>query len=280
MAKQPKVILAALSPEVAKAAAFATVKAVVSCEKSKRTLLTAVASAVTSIGEALSAAQYDRQFKPYLASGFERAVKRGDISQRTADQYGSKLKTAVLAILSKTAEPMAGETFWEFYDRAAEALPKATLANGAPVWEASSKRGRKVGAKVAPKGGSHDPAAAAILKEGGLSADKVEGGFDRSPAVAAALILCKGNEARAQRLVAILQSYTAEFDKWAATVLTDKDKAEIAERSRPQTPQPSQPENNSHVVTVKPGEAAEKLGAIGEKLVAAQARQNKKPKAA
>lgn len=276
MAKQPKVILAALSPELAKAAALATVKAVVSCEKSKRTLLTSVASAVAVIGDALSAAQYDRQFKPYLSAGFERAVKRGDISQRTADQYGSKLKTAVLAILSKTAEPVAGETFWEFYDRAAQALPSATLANGAKVWEASAKRGRKVGAKVAPKGGSHDPTASVILKAGGLSADKVEGGFDRSAPMAAALILCKGNEARAQRLVTVLQSYVAEFDKWAATVLTDQDKAEIGERSRPATPQPSQ----TQVTEVKPGEPAENLGAIGHKLIEAQAQKTKSRKAA
>lgn len=240
--QQPsKIVLAALSPDLARSAALATVKAVVTCEKAKRTLLGVVAQAVATITVPLSAAQYDRQFRPYLAQGFAAAVQRKAISERTAGQYTSKLKTAVLALLSTDCRPIAGETFWEFYDRAAEAVTGAKLANGSPVWEASEKRGRKVGAKQPKKtGGGALPGAVAHANTlGGSAGDSgaQEGGFNRHPKVAAALILTGGNEARAQRLVTVLANYTPEFDKWVATILSDQDQASIAKRSHPATPE-------------------------------------------
>lgn len=241
MANKSKTQLASVSTDTVRKAATQTVAAVVACEGAKVRLLEAVAKAVSAIGQPLTAKQYDRQFRPFLDKGFARAEALGKLKDGTGKQYASKLKTAVLAILSKAAEPVAGESFWAFYDRAAQALPSAKLSNGAPVWEVSAKRGRKVGAKQPPKAGGAMPKAIAEANAS-LSADKVEGGFDRSPAIAAALILCKGNEARAQRLVMILQSYTAEFDKWAATVLTDADKAEIGKRSAPQTPEGREPD--------------------------------------
>lgn len=266
-----KVVLAALSPDVAKDAAFATAKAVVTCEKAKRTLLTSVAEAVALVGMALNAAQYDRQFKPYLAEGFAKAVKRGDISQKTADQYASKLKTAVLAILSGAATPIAGETFWEFYDRATPLLVSATLANGSPVWEASAKRGRKVGARQPAKpGGGALPGHIAQANRDGSAADSAGDGFNRSPKTAAALILTGNNEARAQRLLIVLQSYAEQFDRFAETVLTDADKAELAKRSTAATAE--------RVLASKPLtlKADQPATALADQLVKAQAKANAK----
>ena len=231
MAKQSKVTLAAVSPDTMRGAALATAKAVVTCEKSKRVLLTAVASAVGVIGQALSAAQYDRQFKPYLSQGFERAVKRGDISQRTADQYGSKLKTAVLAILCKAAEPVAGETFWEFYDRAAQAVTSATLSNGAPVWEVSAKRGRKVGVTLPKKGGALPGVVVEANASAGTMTD-AEGGTNENVQLAAARILTKGNMRRAYNLIWAVRDAPEVFDKWINDAMPDAVKAEIGGRLR------------------------------------------------
>lgn len=269
-AKAPKVVLAALSPDVAKDAAFATAKAVVTCEKAKRTLLTSVAEAVALVGMALNAAQYDRQFKPYLAEGFAKSVKRGDISQKTADQYASKLKTAVLAILSGAATPIAGETFWEFYDRATPLLVSAKLENGSPVWEASAKRGRKVGAKQPSKPGGALPGHIAQANRDGSAADSAGEGFNRSPKTAAALILTGNNEARAQRLLIVLQSYAEQFDRFAETVLTDADKAELAKRSTAATAE--------RVLASKPLtlKADQPATALADQLVKAQAKANAK----
>lgn len=219
----PKVVLAQVSPEVVSKAATATAKAVVTCEKAKRTLLTSVSAAIAGIEVGLNAVQYDRQFKPYLSQGFAPFVKRGDISQKTADQYASKLKTAVLAIVNKLATPNAGETFWEFYDRAATAVAAGKLADGSPVWEASAKKGRKVGAKVAPKSGGPLPGAVASANSAS-GADA--GGLNVSAQLAAALILAKQNKSRAERLVAVLESYPEAFDKWASGLLSDNSKSD------------------------------------------------------
>lgn len=271
----PKVafVFASVTPDVAKAAAHATAKAVVKCEKAKRTLLASVAEALTVITVPLTAAQYDRQFKPYLSEGFASAVKRGDITQKTADQYSSKLKTAVLAILAKVAAPQAGETFWEFYDRAATALPSATVTQGegdnaqtVPVWEASAKRGRKVGMKVGGKK-SGGPLPGAVADADASATHSGEAGFNRSPEMAAALILTKGNEARAARLVLVLQSYAPEFDKWVGTVTTDKDKAELAKLAK--APEAKAAET----VVIKPDQP---MTALADALVGAQRKANQR----
>jgi hypothetical protein len=267
-----KLILAPVSADVVKAAANSTVKAVVSCEGAKVRLMSAVAEAVATIGQPLTAKQYDRQFKPSLDAGFARAEKAGKVKEGTGRQYASKLKTAVLALLCGAASPIAGETFWEFYSRAAPLVANAKLANGAPVWEATKKAGRKVGHKVPKKtGGGAMPGAVHLANVEGSKGDSddQEGGFNRSPAIAAALILTKGNEARAQRLVTVLQTYTPEFDKWAATILTDADKAEIGERSKPASPEASN-------VTIIPPVTSEPETAIAAAMVKAAAPKNAK----
>lgn len=213
---KPKLVLAMISPDVAQAAGAAIAKAVVTCEKAKRTMLASLMTAVAGITVPISAAQYDRQVMPHIKAGFARSVARKDISEKTASQYGAKLKTAVLALVNKVAAPISGETFWEFYDRASVALVAAKLADGSPVWEAASKRGPKAGKAKASK-----PKPVAQDAEP-LSASKGEAGFNRSPALAAALILTGGNETRASRLIAVLETYTSEFDRWSADILQEK----------------------------------------------------------
>lgn len=277
-AKAAKVafVFAAVTPDTAKAAAVATAKAVVTCEKAKRTLLASVAGAVAAIGVPLTAAQYDRQFRPYLNEAFASQVKRNAIRKETADQYASKLKTAVLAILSKSAEPAAGETFWEFYDRAAKALPSATFTVGegdnaqtVKVWEASQKRGRKVGATQPKKtGGGAMPGA--VAEANASAANNGEGGFNRSPAMAAALILTRNNERRAQLLVSILKTHAENFDRWAETQLTDEERAAIGKASAKPTEPAEAP------VTLKAGEPATAMAAA---LVEGQRKANVKRRA-
>lgn len=225
-----KIMLAQVSPDAMRAAAKATATAVVTYEKAKLTLLEKVAAAVGTLGVPLSAAQYDKQFKPYLAEFFASAVKSGRIGPKTADQYASKLKTAVLALVNGVAQPVAGEGFFAFYDRAAEAVAKGTLPDGSPIWEASAKRGRKQGAKQTPKAPKPVPGAVAEANASAATADA--GGLNVRAELAAALILTHQNKSRAERLVTVMGSYAEEFDRWAATILGERQPKARADKAK------------------------------------------------
>lgn len=254
-AAKPAVVLAPLSPEKARQAAQAIAKALATYEKSKRTLMGHVAEAVALIAVPLTAAQYDRQFKPSLAEAFAVQVKRGVMSESSANQYLSGIKTCALAILNKSAEPFAGEGYFDFYKRAAEALVSAKTPEGAPVWEAATKRGRKAGVTLPKKGGALPGHIAQANSAGGSTA--AEGGTNENVLLAAARILAKGNQARAYRLLYAATSYVDQFDKWADAVLSQEDKATIGARmraadrnnSQPANPQPSQPDKSQQPAT-------------------------------
>lgn len=258
-------VLAQVTPEKAKAAAVKTAKAVVTCEKAKRALLGSVAEAVKAIGCPLTAAQYDKQFRDYLVLAFAAEVKRKAITQKTADQYLSKLKTAILAILSKAAVPVAGETFWEFYDRASLALASATIQQGSnkvPVWEAQTKRGPKAGSgKGAGSRKSGGPVPAAVAEANASAATAGAAGQGKSPKEAAALILADGNAELAGQVLAALTSYRTEFRKWIAALTSTDGEAK---------PQASQP------VTLSPQQPAT---VMAEKIMAARAAKAAKAKA-
>ena len=55
-----------------------------------------------------------------------------------------------------------------------------------------------------------------------------ESGLNTRRDLAAALILCGGNAARAQRLCVAVQNYPAELDKWLSAILSDDDKSKLA----------------------------------------------------
>lgn len=233
MAKQPKLILAPLSLETVAQAGKDTAKAIVVCEAAKARLLSELIGVANRLGTPLSAAQYDRQFAPDFRKALEASVSRGKLKEATAGQYKSKVKTAMLALLSGLS-PIAGETFWDFYDRASGFLPDAKLADGSPVWSTQGKAGRPAGKKSKGKVSVTENAGLRMFSDALASAGDArdeEGGFDRRPFVAAALILAKGNEARAQRLVIVAESYPEAFDKWTASILTDADRAEVEARS-------------------------------------------------
>lgn len=266
-------VFAPVTPEAARNAAGAMVSAIGKYEKAKVTLMGALADACKLIGVPLTSAQYDKQVRPYLADAFKAAArsKNSAVTDGTVTQYASKLKTAVLAILSKAAEPHAGESFFAFYDRAAKALPSATFTVGegdnaqtVKVWNAETAKGRKAGAKVGRKGVSLP---GAVADANASAATSGEGGFNRKPAVAAALILTGNNEARAQRLVVVMQSYASEFDRWCASILTDQDKAEIAAASKAPDAKPE-----GETVTIKAGESAET--ALAAALIEGQRKLN------
>lgn len=224
-----KLVLATVSAETMEAAAKATAWAVSACEGAKVALLQSVHNAVKAIGQPISAAQYDRQFRPFLKAALDKEVGRkgSKLKQSSADQYVSRIKTCVLAILAKAAEPVAGETFWEFYDRAAEPLASAKLPNGEPVWEAKAGRPAKAAGTKSAKGAKAAPAE-------GSAASASEGGMQIAPELAAALILTKearDNHPRADKLVKAITSFPEAFDKWAATILADSEKRKAAPKA-------------------------------------------------
>lgn len=211
-----KVVLANLSAETMQEAARGVVAAVSKYEGAKVVLMDALKDAVEDVGQPLTSEQYDKQFAPYLAASFGAAVKRGKLTDATAKSYGSKLKVATLALLSGCIAPLAGEGFFAFYQRAALALETATMPDGSPVW-VGGKRGAKAGAKAETKAEGAKPDDKSPAEPEGAK----EGGMKRSPELAAAAILAKGNGKRTLAIVKIMESFPEAFDKWAAAFLAD-----------------------------------------------------------
>lgn len=263
--KRAKLVLLAVTRDDVSQAARKVGTAIAKVEDAKRGLLTATADAIKAAKvTSMSAKQFDRQFRPECEAALAKLVQRGKLTEGSAKVYVSKLKTVFLS-LANGLEPLASETFWEYADRAStDFLPTATLGDGSPVWEASTKRGPKAGKPKGRKGGQLPGAVA----DANSAADSSGSGFNRSPQVAAALILTGNNEARAQRLVLALASYGDEFDKWCASVLSDDDKAKVRAASKPQAPT-AKPD----VVTVAPDVPGT---ALADQLVKAQRKANER----
>lgn len=222
MTKQskPTVTLAAISPDTATQVAKGLVRAATKAEGATRTLLQEMCGVVRTIGVPLTAAQWSKQVQPSLRDAFKRS--KAGLAETTVASYLSRFKTAGLAILSQDAslQPVAGETFPAFLARVAEPLGNAKLPDGRPIYDADMARpGRAAGSKSTPS------------TSGGVSSvgsvNRQEGGMDERPRLAAALILCDQNVARAQRVAIVLESYASEFDRWCESILTDADKREL-----------------------------------------------------
>lgn len=267
------VVLAPVSVDMAKASARLYAAAAAKHAKADDDFMSAVVKSVAGLPP-LNAVQWDKQLRKHVKAAL--AAKR-DLAASSVGQYVSNAKVLQLGALHGLP-PIAGEGRKAAISRISEAL--ATLkVEGVHVWPATAKAGRPKAAKGSQPGVSHgafDPSAAAILRAGGLSSsDSTEDGFNRSPVMAAALILAKGNEARAQRLAFIVANHPEAFDKWAEGFLTTEDKAAIAVRSKAQA---ESDKGKSDVVTLKPGETST---AMGSALIEAQRKlNNPKPKAA
>ena len=226
---KPKVALAALSKAtaqtVAKALVKAQVKQVKAIERSSVSLMDGVTAAALLAGTPLTEAQYDRQLKSLVL----KAIKAAPLLSPTShNAYASRFKAAVLALNSgdATLAPLAGEGWTAWHTRLAVALVTAKLPDGTFIREQGVTRsGAKAGVKVTPASSVTDLPVKATVSKGVI--DDIEGGFNGRPAMAAALILTHQNASRAERLCIVMQSYVAEFDRWAATILTDADKREV-----------------------------------------------------
>lgn len=222
-APKPAFVLAPITPDTATTVAKGLVKAAGKAEGATRTLLMECTATVRALPP-LTAAQWDKQVAPSIRDAFKRA--KAGLAETTQASYRSRFKTAGLAIASGIPElqPMAGETFPGFLGRIAEPLSKAKLADGRSIFDPEAVRpGRAAGVKVKPTGGASP--------EGSKGAtDRTEGGMNRTPQLAAALILTGENEALAQRLVIVMQSYRDDFVKWTAGILSEADKKELGEK--------------------------------------------------
>jgi hypothetical protein len=195
------------------------------------TFFDACVKAARLIKVPLSAAQYDAQVGPQIRKALADmnaarvTAKKPALAETTLASQRSRFKTFALAYCcgDKALKPQPGDTTVSYLGRVSAALGKVKLPNGQPVWPADGKKAGRAAGTTIPKPAAHAPGAQ-------LSAGSVndrEGGLDVKPAMAAALILTKGDASLASRLVIVLQSYRDDFSKWTSTILTDADKAEL-----------------------------------------------------
>jgi hypothetical protein len=248
-ANAPK--LAAISPETAAQFGKGMADAVANFARAQLTLAETVAKVAKLVGRPITASQYDKQLRPYVANALKAKAKRLKAPETRFTWHASRIKTATLALLCGDADLQrkAGETFSEYLERVSKPLETATLKDGRKVWDAQAKTGRPAGTKTRKPGtgavggptGGHLPAA-----------DTADGGLDIRPALAAAMILAHGNQARAQRMVVIFGSYAEDFDRWAADILSDDDKAKLAKLTSVKTEDASS-KGAARVDAPKPG---------------------------
>lgn len=228
-ASKPATPLAPISIETGLQVAKALASAAKTHKAADVRLMVQVISAVKLVGQPLTAKQWDTQIAKTLKEGLQRAV-----SEASAPSYASRFKVAGLAILSgeKTLQPVAGETLATFAARVREPLEGLKLKSGVPIYSTepgAKKKGRKPGTPASNKKAT--PATPAPDTSAG-DASRDEGGMNRSPAMAAALILMGGNEGLAKRLVVVCQSYREDFSKWTDGLLGGTPEGDV---STPQT---------------------------------------------
>lgn len=230
------VTLAALTPETARKAASGMVAAAVNRESADGTFLERVSAAARLIKVPLTAEQYDKQVAPLVRDAFK-VGKAKAIPEATAASYRSRFKTLTLALLSgiKPLQPRAGEAYVAYLSRAAEGVAKAKLPNGVPIWPADKARSGRAAGSKSPKPSQGAVAAPTGGHVEGSAANSGGEGLDMRRDLAAAMILCNGNAARAQRLCIAVRSYPAELDKWLSAILSDDDKAKLSKLTSVQT---------------------------------------------
>lgn len=219
---KPAFVLAPISPDTAVQVGKGLVKAASKYEGAGRSLLAEVSGAVRLMGATpLTAAQWVKQVQPCIRDAFKRSK---GIAETTAASYLSRFKTAGLAMLSGDAslQPLAGESLAVYCSRVAEPLAKHVLADGRPVFDPD----------VVRTGRPPKPSKATGNTSKG-EADRSEGGLNRTPQLAAALILTGDNYVLAQRLTVVMQSYKDDFAKWTDGILTERDKKELQAKVQP-----------------------------------------------
>lgn len=266
--KGAKVKLAAITPLTAAQVAKAFASAVKRRESADVSFMLTTVAAAKLIGTPLTASQYDAQIGPYVREAFS-AKAMSSVAETSRASYRSRFKTLALAVCSglPAFQPKAGEGLASFLGRVAEPLASAKLKDGRRIWD-TAKQGRTASAPGSKPGAKSGGAAGGPTTGGSAgSVNDSEGGLDVKPAMAAALILARGNTSRAQRLVTVMQTYAEEFDRWTASILTDADKAELAKLAPPK---------GDAVTRSSTPPATKVLPAMGAALVTAQAKANAK----
>lgn len=215
-----------LSADTALAVSTAFVKLAVETEGASATFVARTRLIAAAIGVPLTYGQWDKQMRPTLAETF----KGSGLNDARVTEYMSRFKVIALALLTGDASlaPSAGESRDAYLRRVRPLLETFKLADGTPMvapsvtGKATSKRGRKAGAKAS---NAKPVTVAAQAASAGTVAD-AEGGLDVKPALAAALILMRGNDQAAKRLVTILTEYRSEYDKWSLGIVADGAKAD------------------------------------------------------
>jgi hypothetical protein len=223
---QAKAPLATLSGDVALSVATAYAALAVETEGQSATFVARARLIAAAIGVPLTYGQWDKQMSPTLREAF----KGTGLSDTRVTEYLTRFKVIALAFLTGDASlaPLAGESRDVYLRRVRPALEAFRYSDGVPMvapsvtGKATSKRGRKPGAKAS---NAKPATVAAQAASAGTVAD-AEGGLDVKPALAAALILMRGNDQAAKRLVTILTEYRSEYDKWSLGIVADGAKAD------------------------------------------------------
>lgn len=230
-------VLLSITAETMEGAAKTLASAIGRLEGAKAMLLQEASKAVKALDvPAMSAKQYDRQFKPTFERTLDARVSRGGLKAASAKTYKSETKNVILW-LANGGVAVVGMLWSEAVEAARTALPTSKLPDGSPVWERTggAKGGRPKGSK---SGGGVDSASAFLLANGYTfqgdkadgskgSADDGEGGLNIRPKLAAAMILTGNDASMAQRLVLALDNYRDDFAKWVSTIMSDDDKAKL-----------------------------------------------------
>lgn len=237
-AKAPKAKAAAaldvrMVADVAKASVAAYAAMQTTTDNADRTLLAKLVEQAKRVGRPIGAAEYGQTIGPAVAAQMKALVSKGKVTESTAATAASRIKTALIG-LACGMKPNAGEGFRAFYTRVSDA--RDTLkAGGQPAFSAASGGRPKVakGAKTGKKGGA---SGATVTPASGTEAPA-----DPNARRAAALILAKGSEARADAMLeglkrpalfdkamAALARFPDEFSKWADTVVVEPETAMAA----------------------------------------------------
>jgi hypothetical protein len=223
---QTKAPLAPVTAELALSVATSFAAMATEHAKASATFAARAGLIADAIGVPMTYGQWDKQ----LAAPVKEAFAGSGLSERRVTEYASKFKVIALARLTglDALAPLAGEPLEDFLTRVRPLLDVHKLADGTPMLapsvtgKATSKRGRKAGT---PASNRKAVTVAAPAASAGTQAD-AEGGLDIKPALAAALILMRGNDQAAKRLVTILTEHRSEYDKWSLSIVADAAKAD------------------------------------------------------
>lgn len=183
------------------------------------TKLETVKDACAYLPAKLTAADYDRLVSKGVKASLALAVKRGKLEEGTAFKVASQLKKVALAI-ANGIKPEDGMGFIPFYNAAVIALEAPSYGYVYGLEPGAKRSGAPVGTTSKRKGTGRAATSAAASAASAATVQTATAAKD--PMLAAALILTKGAEQRAQKLVIVMQSFASEFDRWTATIIPNE----------------------------------------------------------